>query len=122
MESERKSLFDRIGGMVAVEAAVNIFYSRVIADAGISHFFQKIDMETQSGKMKAFLAYAFGAPLNYSGKNMREAHAHMKLTEHHFNSVAGHLVATLQQLMVGEQLIEEVLAIALSTKKDVLGL
>ena len=46
-------------------------------------------MAAQSGKQKAFLAYAFGKPMAYTGANMRDAHAHMNLTEAHFNAVAG---------------------------------
>ena len=52
---------------------------------------------------------------------MREAHAHLNLNESHFNAVAGHLVATLIELNVRQNLIDEVVAIALTTKKDVLG-
>ena len=114
--SENASLFERIGGMGAVNAAVDIFYTKVIADDRINHFFVNIDME-------AFLAYAFGAPMvTYSGKQMREAHAGMNLTEDHFNAVAGNLVATLNDLSVPQNLIDEVLAIAMTTKNDVLGL
>jgi len=117
----KASVFDRIGGMPAVNAAVDIFYQKVISDESISHFFKHIDMERQSGKLKGFLAYAFGAPMKYSGKSMREAHARMNLTEDHFNAVAGHLVATLNQLSVPDELIDEVVAIALSVKDDVLN-
>lgn len=117
----QSSLFERIGGMPAVNAAVDIFYTKVLADERINHFFEHTNMASQSGKQKAFLAYAFGAPMNYTGKSMREAHAHMKLTEDHFNAVAGHLVATLQELGVGQDLIDEVVAIAVSTKDDVLN-
>ena len=119
--TEKTTLFNRIGGMPAVNAAVEIFYSKVIADEVISHFFKYIDMEKQAGKMKAFLAYAFGAPLPYDGKKMREAHAHMNLTEKHFIAVASHLVATLIELKVEQELINEVVAIALSTKDEVLN-
>ena len=118
---EEKTLFQKIGGMGAVNAAVDIFYGKVLADDSISHFFTKTDMKSQAGKQKAFLAYAFGAPMAYTGKNMRDAHAHMNLTEDHFNAVAGHLVGTLQELKVGQDLIDEVVAIALTTKDDVLG-
>ena len=78
-------------------------------------------MKTQAGKQKAFLAYAFGEPLPYKGKNMREAHSHMNLTEGHFNAVAGHLVTTLKELNVAQDLIDNVVVIAMSTKDDVLG-
>lgn len=84
-------------------------------------FFTKTDMKSQSDKQKAFLAYAFGAPMAYTGKNMRDAHAHMHLTENHFNAVAGHLLETLKELNVPQNLIDEVVTIALSTKNDVLG-
>jgi len=119
--NEEKTLFEKIGGMNAVNAAVDIFYSKVLADELISHFFANTDIKTQAGKQKAFLAYAFGAPLPYTGKNMRDAHAHMNLTENHFNAVAGHLVATLKDLNVAQELIDEVVVIAMSTKDDVLG-
>ncbi|MBC7778164.1 MAG: group 1 truncated hemoglobin [Phycisphaerae bacterium] len=116
------SLFERIGGMNAVNASVEIFYAKVLTDDGINHFFANTNMTAQSGKMKAFLAMAFGAPMaGYSGKKMREAHAHMNITEAHFGLVAGHLVATLQELGVAQNLIDEVVAIAVSTKDDVLG-
>lgn len=119
------SLFERIGGMDAVTAAVDIFYTKVLADEKINHFFASTNMPMQLGKMKAFLAYAFGAPTHiavYSGKKMRDAHAHLSITEEHFNIVATHLVVTLQELGVANNLVEEVTAIALSTKNDVLGL
>ncbi len=117
-----QTLFQRIGGMIAVDAAVDIFYSKVMQDDRIRHFFRHIDMEKQAGKLKTFLAYAFGAPFPYTGKSLREAHRHMQLTEEHFNAVAEHLVSTLVQLDVEQELIDQVVAIAVSTKRDVLNL
>lgn len=122
MKTTTQSLFERIGGMHAVNAAVDIFYKKVLADESISHFFARTEMQGQAGKLKAFLAYAFGAPMAYTGKKMRDAHAHMHLTEEHFNAVAGHLVSTLQELEVAQELIDEVVVIALSTKNDVLNI
>lgn len=119
--TNEKTLFEKIGGMDAVNAAVDIFYKKVLADDSISHFFSSTDMKAQAGKQKAFLAYAFGAPMAYTGKKMREAHSHMSLTDNHFNSVAGHLVATLKDLEVPQDLIDEVVVIAMSTKGDVLN-
>ena len=119
--TSKSSLFDRIGGMSAVNAAIDIFYQKVIADDSINHFFKHIDIERQAGKLKGFLAYAFGAPMEYSGKSMRDAHAHMQLTEAHFNAVAGHLIATLKELGVSDSLIQEVAEIAMSTKDDILN-
>lgn len=120
MESNT-SLFERIGGLNAVNAAVAIFYAKVLSDESISHFFTSTNMTAQSGKMKAFLAVAFGAPMvAFSGKNMREAHAHMHIDTAHFDAVADHLIATLEDLNIAQNLIDEVVAIVLSTKQDVL--
>lgn len=116
-----QTLFTRIGGMNAVEAAVDLFYQKVMLDDRINHFFFHIDMTRQSGKMKAFLAFAFGAPFPYPGLAMREAHQHMHLTEEHFNAVAEHLVSTLEELNVPKSLIEEVVEVAMSTKAHVLN-
>ena len=119
-----KTLFEQIGGMTAVDATVDIFYTKVLADDSISHFFRWTHMKSQHAKQKAFLAYAFGAPLNYSGKSMRNAHAHLVergLNESHFNAVMGHLVSTLQELQVPEELIARAGKIAEGTRNDVLG-
>lgn len=119
------TVFDRIGGEGAVDAAVDIFYRKVLSDDSINRFFETTDMDAQRAKQKAFLTMAFGGPNNYTGQDMRNAHAPLVakgLNESHFNAVAGHLQATLEELNVPADLIGEVMAIAASTHDDVLGL
>lgn len=120
-----ESLFEQIGGEAAVNAAVDIFYRKVLGDPSINQFFTTTDMAAQHAKQKSFLTMAFGGPNNYTGKDMREAHAHLVeqgLNEDHFNAVAGHLQATLDELNVPAELSQQVMAIAASTHDDVLGL
>ena len=64
----------------------------------------------------------FGGPSNYTGKDMREGHKHLNLAEEHFQAVAGNLKATLEELNVPSDLIDQVMAIAASTHDDVLNL
>lgn len=119
------NLFERIGGEAAVDAAVDIFYRKVLSDDSISQFFDDVDMDTQRGKQKSFLIMAFGGPNNYTGQDMRAVHKPLVdkgLNESHFNAVAGHLQSTLEELDVAEDLIGEVMAIAGSTHDDVLNL
>lgn len=119
------SLFEQLGGAVAVDAAVDIFYRKVLTDPKISAFFDDVDMERQHAKQKAFLTMAFGGPNNYTGKDLRTAHAGLVargLNGSHFDAVAGHLQSTLEQLGVAPALIAQVMAIAGSTRNDVLGL
>lgn len=121
-EVEKMStVYERIGGEEAVNAAVDIFYRKVLADDRISDFFDTVDMETQAAKQKAFLTMAFGGPNNYTGKDMREGHKHMALDESHYNAVIENLAATLTELGVPEQDITEVAAIAGTVKDDVLN-
>jgi hemoglobin len=115
------SLYERIGGEAAVNAAVDLFYKKVLVDERINQFFDTVDMESQHVKQKAFLTMVFGGPNSYSGKDMREAHKHMSLTEEHFNAVAENLVATLKELGVAEDDINSIVTIALSVKDDVLN-
>lgn len=119
-----QSLFERIGGEAAVNAAVDLFYRKVLTDSRISHFFSTVDMDRQIAKQKAFLTFAFGGPAQYSGKDMRAGHAHlvkMGLNDSHFDAVLEDFGATLKELGVPDALISEAAAIAESTRKDVLG-
>lgn len=119
-----ETLYERIGGEAAVNAAVDIFYRKVLADERINKWFEGTDMEKQAAKQKAFLTMAFGGPHNYSGKDMRDGHAHLVakgLGDADFDAVMENLGATLQELNVPGDLIAEAAAIAESTRNDVLG-
>ena len=118
------TLFEQLGGTVAVDAAVDRFYRKVLADDRIAHFFDGVDMARQAAKQKAFLTVAFGGPNNYTGLDMRKGHAHLVargLNDSHFDAVAENLAATLKDMGVAQDLIDQVLAIAESTRNDVLG-
>jgi hemoglobin len=119
-----KSLYEKLGGEGAVNAAVDIFYRKVLQDDRIKHFFANTDMTRQAAKQKAFLTMAFGGPSNYSGEDMRKGHAHLVaqgLNDSHFDAVMEHLGNTLKELNVPADLIGQCAAIAESTRKDVLG-
>lgn len=118
------SLYDEIGGEAAVNAAVDIFYRKVLSDDRIKHFFDDVDMEKQAAKQKAFLIMAFGGPNNYTGEDMRKGHAHLVakgLNDSHFDAVMEDLGATLKELSVPDNLIAQAAAIAESTRNDVLS-
>lgn len=118
------SLFEQIGGAAAVDAAVDVFYRKVLTDDRVSHFFDGVDMDRQRGKQKAFLTMAFGGPHSYTGRDMRQGHAHlltMGLNDSHVDAIIELLGGTLQELGVADNLIAKVAAIAESTRNDVLG-
>lgn len=118
------TVYEQLGGEAAINAAVDVFYRRVLADKYISRFFDGVDMEMQANKQKAFLTMVTGGPSQYSGKDMREGHKHlvhnMGLNDSHFDHVLAHLRSTLAELGVKQELIDTVISVAESTRNDVL--
>lgn len=117
----KASLYDRLGGQAAIDAAVDLFYKKVLADKRVNHFFEDVNMKRQIRKQKAFLSAAFGGPIPYEGKDLRKAHEHLDLVETDFNIIAGHLQSTLKELKIAPDLIREVMTVAGSTKHAVLN-
>jgi hemoglobin len=118
------TLFEQLGGAPAVDAAVDIFYRKVLADERISRFFEGVDMDVQAGKQKAFLTMVFGGPNSYTGLDMRAGHARlipMGLNDTHVDAVVENLGATLKELGVADELIAQVAALANSVRNDVLN-
>ncbi len=117
-------LYEKIGGQAAVDAAVDKFYRRVLADDRICEFFDGVDMVKQAAKQKAFLTMVFGGPNNYTGLDMKAGHAHLVargLNDSHFDAVVEDLGLTLKELGVADELIAQVAALAETTREDVLG-
>lgn len=118
------TVYEQLGGDAAINAAVDIFYRRVLADAYIKRFFEGVDMVKQAAKQKGFLILVTGGPNNYTGKDMREGHRRlvrdMGLDDTHFNHVICHLRSTLAELGVKPELIKTVIGVAESTRNDVL--
>jgi len=119
-----ESLYDKIGGKDAVSAAVNLMYDKILNDDSLAIFFEGVDLNRQRRSQTAFVLMALGGPNNYTGKNLRDAHAPLVqkgLSDEHFDAVAGHLTEALQELSVPKELIDEVITIVASTRNDVLG-
>lgn len=118
------SLFERLGGAAAIDAAVDIFYRKVLSDDRISDFFEDVDMDRQAAKQKAFLTMVMGGPSHYTGKDMRAGHQHLVqrgLNDSHVDAVIENLAATLKELGAAEADIAEVGRLANSVRNDVLN-
>lgn len=118
------NLYEQLGGENAVNAAVDIFYRKVLADDRVNQFFDETDMDRQIVKQKAFLTMAFGGPHNYTGRDMREGHKHLVeqgLNDTHVDIIITLLGESLQELDVPVELITKVAAVAESVRDDVLS-
>mmetsp|Transcript_13624 Transcript_13624/g.18707 ORF Transcript_13624/g.18707 Transcript_13624/m.18707 type:complete len:432 (-) Transcript_13624:147-1442(-) len=118
-EEEKKketSLLDRLGGEAALTAAVDEFYDRVVADTSLCQFFEGVSMESLKEHQRKFMRIAFTKiPESIDvEKFMLGKHERlflMGLNADHFDSVAGHFVATLQHLGVAQDNIDEAVGV-----------
>ncbi len=116
------SLYEQLGGEPAMDAAVTLFYQKVLDDPRVNGFFKAVDMNKQRQRQKTFLTLAFGGPGNYNGKGMSEAHQKLVdrgLNDGHFDAIIEHLGATLKELGVAAPLIGQAAKIAESVRNDI---
>ena len=107
-----------------MDATVDLFYRKVLRDERISRFFDTTDMEVQRATQKSFLTMVYGGPNNYTGRDLREAHAPLVeqgLNDAHFDAVLEHLESSLSELDVPRNFIDEVIFLADRFRADVLG-
>jgi methyl-accepting chemotaxis protein len=119
--STTPTLYERLGGRPAIQAAVERFYQRLLADRRIAPMFAHTPMSRQISHQVAFLTVALGGVANYTGRDMRSAHAHLGITQAQFGIVAGHLEAVLVDLRVPPPLRQEVLATVASLAPQVVS-
>lgn len=105
-----ETVFDRLGGRDAVESVVDDFYDRVLTDERVLHHFEDSDTTELRAHQAQFISTVTGGPVEYSGKDMREAHEGMGITDEEFDVVAEHLDDALAENDVSEDDREQVLA------------
>src|SRR3954464_6444207 len=104
------SLYEQLGGSGAVDAAVDTFYRKVLADERVARFFDDVDMDRQAAKQKAFLTMVLGGPARYTGLDMRRGHLHLiarGMNDAHVDAVIELLGQTLAELGVKDELIRQ---------------
>ena len=98
--AQKASLYERLGGQGAVEAVVNDFAARVLADARINKKFAKTNAPRLVKNLTDFVCSATGGPCKYTGLSMKASHTNMGTTQGEFNALVEDLVATLDKFNV----------------------
>jgi hemoglobin len=107
--TEPTTIYDQIGGREALEAVVDAFYVRVLADPELAGFFTGVNMSRLKGKQVEFFGAALGGPDPYTGAPMKQVHQGRGITLDHFTLVAGHLSATLTAAGVPDDLVAQII-------------
>jgi hemoglobin len=115
----QQSIYETIGGAAAVEAAVDLFYAKVWRDSSLSEYFDEVDRGKLKGHQRAFITMALGGPDRYRGRPLDVAHRGRAITDGAFDLVVGHLVATLGELGVPDETVQEIAARLAPTRADV---
>jgi len=134
----RLTLFDRLGGQQGLTAIIEDFTARALEDPrvnwerkGVKHggIFGRDESvawtatPTNVVKLKKhlvqFLALATGGPAKYDGKEIKSAHAGMRIGNPEFDAVIGDLKASLDKLRIPDKEQKELLAIIESTRPQI---
>jgi hemoglobin len=115
-----RTIYRDIGGRDAVEAVVDDFYDRVLADERLAPYFDGMDMDELRSHQVQFISAVAGGPVEYSGVSMREAHAHLGIEEADFDLVGRYLQEALEANGVGGENVEAIMAEVVALKDPVL--
>jgi hemoglobin len=114
-----KSLYDRLGGKEAITAVVDQFVANVAADARINGRFATTDIPKLKRHLVDQVCMAAGGPCIYTGRDMKTAHAGMKITNADFDALVEDLVGALDKFNVPKREQQELLALLGPMKKDI---
>jgi hemoglobin len=106
--SVTQSDYERVGGGPAVSSVVNRFYELVLADPNLAPFFEGSDITNLKRHQVLLVSQVMGGPAEYDGRSLRDAHAPFDIRDEHFNAVVVHLVTSLQEHNVPQEIIERV--------------
>ena len=138
-EEKAKTLYERLGGDEGIRKLVDDFCTRALADPRVNwkrvgvtrggiNFKRNTPVEwkptdDQINGMKyhmvQFLALATGGPSKYEGREMKQVHQGLHISNAEFDAAIGDVKASLDKLAVGTQEQKELLAILESTRPQV---
>jgi hemoglobin len=114
-----QSIYDKYGGLAAITGIVQSFYAKVARSAILEPYFRRVDMQRLMDHQTAFLCKVLGGPDNYTGKDLRTAHAKLSITSDVFAEVATLLHATLEEAGVERPDIDAILSVVAGARGDI---
>lgn len=124
LQAKEKTLYQRLGGKKAITAVVDEFVGRVAADKRINNYFAATAadprrLSTFKMKLVEQICMASGGPCQYTGKDMKTAHAGMGIKTADFNALVEDLTGALDKFKVGDREKSELLGALGPMKTDI---
>jgi hemoglobin len=114
------TLYASLGGEPAIKAVVKDFVEEQVAkDPRINAQFANADIPGLERKLYEQICAAAGGGCRYTGKDMKTAHANMKITEADFNALVEDLVKSLDKFHVKDADKQALLGVLGPMKPDI---
>ena len=113
------SLYERLGGLAAINAVIDSFVARCAADDRINPKFERTDIPRLKKMLVDQVCEATGGPCTYAGRSMRETHDGMGVTAGEFDALVEDLVATLDEFDVPKEEQDELLSVLGSMRGEI---
>jgi hemoglobin len=119
----KDSLYQRLGGEKGITRIVDDFVANVVADPLIreahKRHFRDGDVEGLKRKLIDQFGQATGGPQKYAGKNMRDAHKGLGITDADFDALLADLRRALEANGVGPADRDEILGMLEKMRPEV---
>ena len=119
MTTQTQSLYDRLGGLDAINALTESWVARVGGDDRANGKFVRTDIPRLMKEVADQLCEVTGGPCTYTGRSMRDTHAGMKTTAGEFDVVMQHLDAALDDLNVPKTERDELVGLLRPMRDDI---
>ena len=119
--TDPNSLYARLGGRAGIEAVVADFTGRMAKDRRVNRRFANVNAQAFIASLTDQICQASGGPCVYKGKDMRSAHAGMKISNREWNITVAHLQAAMRAKRVGPKEQNELIAMLGPMKNDIVG-
>jgi hemoglobin len=121
METQKSSLYDRLGGRPAITAVVDDFIGNVAADNRINGRFANANIPRLKVRLVELISAGSGGNVTYTGRDMHSAHEGMFITDAEFGALVEDLVKSLDKFKVPEKEKGELLGILGPMKAQIVG-
>jgi hemoglobin len=126
-EQQPPSLYDRLGGLAPISVVVSDFIDALVPDPvlnanpDIDAARKRVPSPYLKYHVTAMVCQATGGPCQYHGRGMKEAHAHLNITEQEWDRMVTIFKEILAKHQVPAQESQELLDIIDSTKADIVA-
>lgn len=123
--TSRATLWERLGGEPAVRKVVHDFAETAAADPQVNvtrdgkFKLDEASVQSLENHLVDFVSKVAGGPLSYTGKNMKDAHKGMGITNSEYDAAVKHLKNALSKNGVKAKESAELVKLVESVRKDI---